>query len=67
MKKTKPKPDDYSFHEALDRTHVVLCMIDDHLLDHPVIADNERLRRKAEKASKNLADLYQLIGDEHLK
>jgi len=32
----KIKLDKYHYHEMLDRLHVVICMIDDHLQQHPV-------------------------------
>ena len=32
----KIKLDKYHYHEMLDRLHVVISMIDDHLQQHPV-------------------------------
>jgi len=49
-------------HEVLDRTHVILCNIDDFLLDHNVIMSNKKLLKKVEKASRILADVYQAVG-----
>ncbi len=35
--KKKPSLDDFHYHEVVDRCHVIMCMIQDHLLDHPAI------------------------------
>ena len=49
-------------HEALDRCHVLLCMLNDHLLQHPYVESDEDVRREVEAASKALGRAYQLIG-----
>ena len=49
-------------HEALDRCHVLLCMLNDHLLQHPYVESDADVRREAEAASKALGRAYQLIG-----
>ena len=49
-------------HEALDRTHLVLCMIDDHLLSHPFVAQHPKIEKKIKEAARCLADAYQRIG-----
>lgn len=51
----------YQF-EALDRTHLVLAIIDEHLIDHPFIDENEDIKRLFEDASDLMATAYQLIG-----
>ena len=33
---SKPTLDEYHYHEIVDRLHIVMCMIDDHLQQHPV-------------------------------
>ena len=60
------EPDEYHYHESLDRTHIILSMIDDLLRDHPAIEDNEGWWDMAEKAQENLMQLYQAIGERHL-
>ena len=37
MSKKKEKIGELSYHEALDRLHLILCNIDDFLLDHKAI------------------------------
>lgn len=50
------------YQEALDRTHVTLCMFEEHLLTHPAIQYHPALKAKAEAISLSLAELYQEIG-----
>lgn len=57
---------DYYAHEALDRLHVVLCMIDDHLLEHKYISDRPELTRLVSAASQSLAEAYQCVAQEHM-
>ena len=49
-------------HEALDRCHVLLCMLNDHLLQHPYVESDADVRREVEAASDALSKAYQLIG-----
>jgi hypothetical protein len=56
------KLDNYHYHEALDRTYVVGNIIDEILIDHPVIHKHKRLRNKLEKASSLIGEVYQEIG-----
>ena len=49
--------------ELMDRIHIVMMNIQDHLIDHP-LAENERdVRKKIEKASYKLWEAYQLVGN----
>lgn len=57
--------DEFSYHEALDRTHVLLCMLDEHLLSHPVIESDPKLKKIAEDIEDLLGELYQLIGQKY--
>ncbi len=50
------------YHEALDRLHLILCNIDDFLLDHKAIQKHKEILAKVETASALLADCYQEIG-----
>ena len=49
-------------HEALDRCHVLLCVLNDHLLQHPYVESDADVRREVEAASDALSKAYQLIG-----
>jgi hypothetical protein len=49
--------------ELMDRIHIVIMNIQDHLIDHP-LAENERdVRKKIEKAQHKLWEAYQLVGN----
>ena len=50
------------YHEMLDRLHVVCCMINDHLLEHPVAQQDEEIKKPIEKALDILAQTYQTAG-----
>ena len=38
-------------HEALDRCHVILCILDDHLLTHPYVQSDIEVLKEVEAAS----------------
>jgi hypothetical protein len=49
--------------ELMDRIHIVMMNIQDHLIDHP-LAENERdVRKKIEKSLHKLWEAYQLVGN----
>ena len=58
----KYKLDEYHYHEALDRTNMIGCIIDEYIRMHPVIRKHKKLKRRAKKAERLLAEVYQLIG-----
>ena len=58
--------DDYSQHEALDRSSMLAQMVGIWLLEHPAIQAAPKVRRKVEKAVRLLSDAYQEIGAAHL-
>lgn len=60
------KLDELHAHEALDRLHVVLSMIDEHLLLHPYIENRPVLLRLVGTAATALSDAYQVVALEHL-
>lgn len=54
--------DDFHYHEALDRTHLISLMIDETLLNHPVINKHKGLLENIQEAQKLLDNSYQHIG-----
>ena len=49
--------------ELMDRIHIIMMNIQDHIIDHP-LAENERdVRKKIEKAQCKLWEAYQLVGN----
>ena len=61
-KKKKKVLDEFYYHEALDRTHLVLEIFTDFVADHPAITSNMDLHGLAETIGNDLAELYQKIG-----
>jgi len=62
-KKKKIKLDEFHYHEALDRTHVVTMIIEDNLVSHPVFGKHKKLRKKIQAAQSLLCDVYQAVGN----
>lgn len=52
----------FYIHEALDRTHMVASILDEHLLQHPWVKANKSVSDKIEKSLSLLAEAYQEIG-----
>jgi hypothetical protein len=54
---------DGHYHELLDRTHVASCMIDEHLINHPLALHDSEIREHLENALDSLMRAYQVIGN----
>ena len=52
----------FGIHEALHTAHVVLCMFEDHVREHPAVSERPDIAELAEVASNALAEVYQAIG-----
>ena len=63
----KKKLDEYHYHEALDRTHMLLSIIDEHLREHPVVKKHKQLKIRVEVAEEILVEVYQRIGELDIK
>ena len=50
------------YHEMMDRLHIIMSIIDDHLLQHPVAKVNKDVRFQIEYALGQLWDAYQIAG-----
>ena len=48
--------------ELMDRIHVVMCNINDHILNHPLTENEIDITNKVETAFSNLWDAYQIVG-----
>ncbi len=48
--------------ELMDRLHVVLCTINDHVFYHPLTLQNKEVAILVENAIEKLAEAYQLVG-----
>ena len=53
---------EFGYHEVIDRTHLILCMLDDHVASHDVVVGDVELQQQIELISGLLADFYQLVS-----
>ncbi len=63
---SKPKINEYHYHELLDRTHTICLMIDQLLLDHPALEHDPEWAGMASIAYEEIMNLYQEVGKVHL-
>lgn len=54
-------------HEVMHAVSMCLAIINEHLCEHPVIKANPEWVKLAENAEDALCDLYNAIGQEHLR
>ena len=59
----KVELDKFHYHEMLDRLHVVMSMIDDHLQQHPVAKIETKIKDLISEAQDKLWEAYQLVGN----
>ena len=50
------------YHEALDRLHVTMCTINDHILEHPGVVE-AGVDEDVDKALGHLMKAYQKVGE----
>jgi hypothetical protein len=48
--------------ELMDRLHVTMSTINDHILEHPLAEQQKEIQSLVETAISNLWDAYQLVG-----
>ena len=63
MSELKDKINPGHYHEMMDRLHVVMSIIDDHLLQHPVAKVHKNINSLLNHALEELWDAYQLAGN----
>jgi hypothetical protein len=49
--------------ELMDRLHIVMMNIQDHIISHPLTENESYIRKKIEKAQIELWEAYQLVGN----
>jgi hypothetical protein len=49
--------------ELMDRIHIVMMNIQEHLVEHPLAENEKDIQKKLEKASHKLWEAYQLVGN----
>lgn len=60
MEEQKINPGHYL--ELMDRIHIVMMNVQDHLLEHPLTQKYKDVEKQIEDAQHNLWEAYQLIG-----
>lgn len=61
--KEKVKINDGHYGEMLDRLHVQMSVIEEHLFKHPISEQNKEVRESIIKAIVNLIKAYRLTGE----
>lgn len=61
-KKVKKHLDEFHYHEALDRIHIIMMMCDSHLMQHPVVKIESEIKQSVDAAIQNLWEAYQIVG-----
>ena len=64
--KHKSKINDGHYLELMDRLHVQSCMIEDHLVGHPLTKKLKKVKKLIDNAGWSLIEAYQIVGDESL-
>ena len=54
--------DDGHVHEVVDRLHVVICTIEEHVASHPLVEAIPSIKDKIDRAVALLADAYREAG-----
>lgn len=51
----------------MDRLHVQTCMIEDHLVSHPLTKKIKKAKKLIDDAVISLAEAYQIVGNKSYK
>ena len=62
MKEEKVEINDGHYHEMMDRLHIQMETLDEHLLKHPVGQQHKEVNRLLIKAIVTLLQAYQITG-----
>ncbi|MDC0008766.1 hypothetical protein OAE73_00195 [bacterium] len=60
-----PELDEFHYHELLDRLHVTMSNIDDHLQQHPVAKLNTDIKDLISEAQDKLWEAYQIVANKN--
>jgi hypothetical protein len=63
MSKLKDKLNSGHYHEMMDRLHIIMENINDHLIQHPVAKVDKRIDSLLNKALEELWDAYQITSN----
>lgn len=60
---SKPKLNDGHYLEMTDRIHVVMSIVNDHIIQHPVCKLEKEVSEKVDAALNLLFEAYQIAGN----
>jgi hypothetical protein len=60
--KLKDKLNPGHYHEMMDRLHIMMENINDHLIQHPIAKVDKQLRLHLNNALEELGEAYQVAG-----
>jgi hypothetical protein len=66
MSSEKPKKNSINkghYLELMDRIHIAACMIDDHILNHPLSENEPEIQNRLDEALSLLLETYQIVGN----
>ena len=49
--------------ELMDRLHIIMMNIQDHIVSHPLTENEKDIQKKVEQASFKLWEAYQMVGN----
>ena len=49
--------------ELMDRIHIICCILDTHILNHPLSENEPEIQNKLDEALSLLMDVYQMVGN----
>lgn len=52
----------YGYHELLHTAHIMACMWEEHILNHPVLKNNPELKAEALRIETEILGFYQQVG-----
>lgn len=58
--------DDFHYHEVTHTINLVLNLLDNELIQHPVLKIEKEVRKDVEKATDNLFEAYQKIAQKYV-
>jgi hypothetical protein len=61
--KLKDKLNPGHYHEMMDRLHIIMENINDHLIQHPVAKVDKKVNSHLNKALEELWEAYQVTGN----
>ena len=61
-KQKKLTLDQFHYHEMADRSYLMVSVIENQLLQHPVAEENKKIRKLIKKASRLIAEVSQIAS-----